>query len=86
MIAPHRIQCDTHHLALLSFFDDDRFAALRAVPTAVPADEMSANRFSAANAVGILLGGQMLVASAFPLSGLGGTPFWYGHFSNPFCR
>jgi hypothetical protein len=40
---------------------------------------MRANRFAAANAIGVLANGQMLVAAALPLAGFGGTPFWYGH-------
>jgi hypothetical protein len=56
MIAPHRIERDSHGLALLGFLDHDRFTPLSAVPTAVPADGVRFDRFAATNAVGILAG------------------------------
>jgi hypothetical protein len=54
MIAPHRVERDSHGLALLGFLDDDRFTPLRVVPAAVAADEVRLNCFAASDAIRIL--------------------------------
>jgi hypothetical protein len=79
VVAAHRIECDTHRLTLLGFFNNDGFAGLRAVPAAMPADDVRANRFAAASAVDVLLAFQVQVAATFALARLGGAPFRYGH-------
>src|SRR5207237_10810300 len=83
-IAPHRIDGDTHGLALLSFFDHDGFAALRVEPAAVGADEVGADGFAAAGTVGVLARLQVQMTSAFALTRLGGASLRYGHDFNSF--
>jgi hypothetical protein len=84
VIAPHRIERETHGLALLGFLDDDSFTPLSVMPAAIPADCVRLVRFAAADAVRILLGLQMLMTPPLALARGGDAPFRNSHGDYPF--